>query len=73
MEKKSNKLDEGIEKEVNDMSKQELRELVMVNTYKLAMARAQIEAMKEILIKKKVTTYEEIWKKTNETFKNSSV
>lgn len=50
------------------LSKQELRELVMINTYKLAMARSQIDAIVEVLIKKKITTYETIWKLTQERF-----
>ncbi|MBU1201751.1 MAG: hypothetical protein KJ583_00945 [Nanoarchaeota archaeon] len=56
----------------SDLSKQELKELLLINTYKLALVRAQMEALTEVLIKHKVTTYEEIWKKTNENFKESS-
>ena len=55
-------------KNLEKLSKQELRELVMINTYKLAMARSQIDAIIEVLIKKKVTTYETIWKLTQERF-----
>lgn len=62
-------LDEGL----NSLSHQQLKELVMITTYKLAMTRAQIEALTEILIKNKLTTYEEIWKLTHESFKDSKV
>ncbi len=64
---------ENIEKHLVDMSKQELKELLLINTYKLALVRAQMEAITEVLIKHKLTSYEEIWKKTNENFKQSSV
>jgi len=64
---------ENFEKHLTDMSKQELKELLLINTYKLAIVRSQLEALTEVLIKHKLTTYEEIWKKTNENFKHSSV
>jgi hypothetical protein len=60
------------EKEINDLSKQELKELVLINTYKLAMVRSQLEALTEVLIKKKLATYEEIWNKTNLNMKESN-
>jgi|TARA_B100000315_G_C14436769_1_gene522791 hypothetical protein len=55
------------------MSKQELKELLLINTYKLALARSQVEAVVEILINKKLTTYEEVWKRTNQNFKESTI
>lgn len=60
------------EKEIKDLSKQELKELVLINTYKLAMVRSQLEALTEVLIKKKLATYEEIWNKTNLNMKESA-
>lgn len=58
----------AFQKQVDGLSKQELRELVMVNAYKLALTRNQLDAVVDILIKKKLTTYEEVWKRTNERF-----
>lgn len=60
-----------IEREIGKLSIQELKELLMINTYKLAVARSQIEAMTQILIKERITTYEEIWKKTQENLKDA--
>ena len=57
-------------KKLEDFSKQELKELVLVNAYKLAMLKSQVESISEILIKHKLTTYEELWKKTNKNFKD---
>jgi len=65
-------IQKNFEKHLTDMSKQELKELLLVNTYKLAIVRSQLEALTEVLIKHKLTTYEEIWKKTNENFKQMS-
>jgi hypothetical protein len=59
------------EKELKDLSNQELKELLLINMYKLALVRAQLEAISSILIKHKLATFEEIWKQTNENFKNS--
>ena len=56
------------EQQLEKLSKQELRELVMINTYKLAMARSQIDAIIEVLISKKLATYEQVWKLTQERF-----
>jgi len=53
------------------LSRDELRELLLINTYKLALTRAQIDAIVEILIKKGITSYDEVWKKTNEIFKEN--
>lgn len=56
---------------INTLSRDELRELLLINTYKLTLTRAQVDAIMEILIKKGVTTYDEVWKKTNEIFKEN--
>lgn len=53
------------------LSRDELRELLLINTYKLALTRAQIDAIVDILIKKGITSYDEVWKKTNEIFKEN--
>jgi len=53
------------------LSRDELRELLLINTYKLTLTRAQVDAIMEILIRKGITTYDEVWKKTNEIFKEN--
>lgn len=58
------------EKKIQKLSNEELKDILLINTYKLAMTRAQLEAVIEILIKNKVMTYEDIWKRTNEIFKD---
>jgi hypothetical protein len=60
-------------KDLNDLSKQELKEIILINTYKLALVRSQLEVVSDILIKKKLATYEEIWAKTNENFRESNI
>ncbi len=59
------------EKRIQKLSNEELKDMLLINTYKLAMTRAQLEAVIEILIKEKIMTYEEIWKRTNEIFKDN--
>lgn len=59
------------DKEIKELSDQELKELLLINMYKLALVRAQLEAVTAVLIKHKLTTFEEVWKDTNENFKNT--
>jgi len=59
------------DKQINELSDQELKELLLINMYKLALVRAQLEAVTSILIKHKLTTFEEVWKETNDNFKNT--
>lgn len=59
------------EKRIKKLSNEDLKDITLINAYKLAMTRAQLEAVIEILIKEKITTYEEIWKRTNEIFKSN--
>ena len=59
------------DKHFNKLSDQELKELLLINMYKLALTRAQLEAITNNLIKQKLATFEEIWKETNENFKNT--
>jgi hypothetical protein len=44
---------------------------MLIDKYKLAMTRAQVDALVELMIKNGLTTYEEFWKKTNEIFKEN--
>lgn len=71
-ERKTAKTIKSFEKQINTLSLQELRELALVNTYKLSLARNQLDAVVDILIKNKLTTYEEVWKRTNERFQHMS-
>jgi hypothetical protein len=59
------------EKQIKDLSGQELKELLLISMYKLALTRAQLEAVTNVLIKNRLATLDEIWKDTNENFKNS--
>jgi hypothetical protein len=59
------------EKQIKDLSGQELKELLLISMYKLALTRAQLEAVTNVLIKNRLATLDEIWKETNENFKNS--
>ena len=59
------------DKQIKDLSDQELKELLLINMYKLALVRAQLEALTSVLIKHKITTFEEVWKLTNDNFKDS--
>lgn len=61
-----------LEQQIQKMSIEELKELLLINAYKLAMTRSELEAITEILIKKKILTYEEVWRRTNEIFKDNS-
>ena len=61
----------AFEKDIKNLSEQELRELIMINMYKMALLRSQVETVTNILIKNKMTTYEEVWKETNDNFKNT--
>jgi hypothetical protein len=58
------------EQQIKKLSNEDLKDLLLVNTYKLAMTRAQLEALVELLLKKKLINYEEYWKITNEKFQN---
>ena len=67
--KAKEEVEKNLDKQVSELSKQELKELLLINTYKLALVRSQLEAISDILIREKLATYEEIWTKTNENFK----
>jgi hypothetical protein len=60
-----------LEQKLHRMSVDEIKELLLINTYKLALTRAQLDAIVEILIKKEITSYDDVWKKTNEIFKEN--
>ena len=64
---------ERFEDQLKDMSKQDMKELLLIMNYKIALMRSQLESVTDILIKEKITTYEEIWKNTDDIFKNSGL
>jgi hypothetical protein len=70
-EKTENMMISKYEKDIKNLSDQEIKELLMINMYKMALIRAQLEALTNVMIKNKMTTFEEVWKETNENFKNS--
>ena len=59
------------EREIRNLSDHEIKELLMINMYKMALLRSQLESLTNIMIKKKIATYEDIWKETHEHFKDS--
>ena len=59
------------EKQIKDLSGQEIKELLLITMYKMALMRAQLEAINNVLIKNRITTLDQLWKDTNENFKNS--
>jgi len=60
-----------MQKNVKNLSEHEVKELLLINMYKMALMRAQLEALTNIIIKNKLASFEEIWKDTNENFKNT--
>jgi hypothetical protein len=69
--KVSERIIDNLDASLNNLSRDELRELILINTYKLALTRAQVDAIMDVLIKKGITSYDEVWKKTNEIFKET--
>jgi len=61
------------QKQMKDLSKQEMRELLLINTYKLALLKCQVEAITDILVKQKILTREQIWKLTETNFEDSTI
>lgn len=63
----------NFEKQIKDLSKQEIKEILLINMYKLALVRSQLEVVTEILVKNKLATREQIWKRTDENFEDSTI
>jgi hypothetical protein len=61
----------NLEKNLRNMSEQEVRELLMITLYKMALLRSQVEALNSILIRNKIASYEELWKETNNNMRNA--
>jgi hypothetical protein len=60
-----------MQKNIKNLSEHEVKELLLINMYKMALMRAQLEALTNIIIKNRLANFEEIWKDTNENFKNT--
>ena len=61
------------EAQLKDLSKQEIKELLLINTYKLALVRSQVEVLTDILVKNNLTTREKVWKDTEKNFEDSTI
>jgi len=57
-----------LEKELKKLSPEETRELLLMTMYKLALTRAQLDAVTDVLVKMKLVKREELWKLTGEKF-----
>lgn len=62
---------DNIKSKINRLSEQELKESLLIANYKIALLRAQIESLTRILVKHKLTTYEEVWSETNKNIKDN--
>ena len=57
-----------LEKAIAKLSEAEARELLLMTMYKLALTRAQLDALTDILVKKKLLKREDLWKLTAKKF-----
>jgi polyhydroxyalkanoate synthesis regulator phasin len=57
-----------LEQQLSKLTASEMKELLLMNMYKLAMVRSQLDAVTDVLVKKKLTTTEQLWKETHERF-----
>lgn len=57
-----------LEMALRKLSPEETRELLVLTMYKLALTRSQLDAVTDILVKKKIAKREEIWKLTGDKF-----
>lgn len=60
-------------KHLRSLKQEELKELSLINGFKLTIARAQIDALVQLLKKKKLLTYEEFWKATKQFLEESII
>ncbi len=69
--KSGKEIENALKRKIESMTLKELRELVLINTYKISIMRAQIEALTELLKDKKILNYESFWKKTKKYVEES--
>ena len=60
-----------LQEHISKLSPEETKELLLLSMYKLAMVRAQLDAVSDVLVKKKLLTREELWKLTAKKFEES--
>jgi hypothetical protein len=58
----------ALEKQIAKLSEAEARELLILTMYKLALTRAQLDALTDLLVKKKLVKREDVWRLTAEKF-----
>lgn len=59
---------EQFEEQLQGLSLADLRELVMLHAYKLSVTQKQLDALVEIAVKNGLTSFDEVWRLTNERF-----
>lgn len=59
---------ETLERQLSKLNTSEMKELLLMNMYKLALVRSQLDAVTDVLVKKKLVTREKLWKETRECF-----
>ncbi len=57
--------------EVEKLSQKEMKELLVLTMYKLAVTRSQLDAVTDVLVKKRLTTRADLWKQTDEHFSDT--
>ncbi len=62
---------QALQREVEKLSQKEMKDLLVLTMYKLAVTRSQLDAVTDVLVKKKLTTRADLWKKTDEHFSDT--
>jgi hypothetical protein len=68
----SKPMPKAIKKNLKDLSPQDMKELLLLQAYKMALLRGQVEALTDIIVRHKLATREEVWKLTEENFEDSA-
>jgi len=59
---------EALKKEVHKLRPKELKELLLLTMFKLEMTRSQLDALTDLLAKKKVVDAKKLWEETGRRF-----
>ncbi len=59
---------ESLKNEVRKLRPKELKELLLLTMFKLEMTRAQLDALTDLLAKKKVVDAKRLWEETGRRF-----
>ena len=62
-----------LREQIEKLSPGETKELLLLTMYKLTMVRSQLDALTDVVVKKKLATREELWKATEERFRDQSL